>query len=87
MSYEIIFKPSVEKSFSKLPKDLQIKIVNAIEQLSINPRPQKVKKLKSMLKLYRIRVGYYRVVYSIEEKILTILIVKIAHRSEVYKNL
>jgi mRNA interferase RelE/StbE len=87
MNYEIIFKPSAEKSFSKLSKNLQIKIVNAIEQLSTNPRSPGVKKLKSLLNLYRIRVGDYRVIYSIEEKILIVLIVKIAHRSEIYKNL
>jgi mRNA-degrading endonuclease RelE of RelBE toxin-antitoxin system len=52
MNYEIIFKPSAEKSFSKLSKNLQIKIVNAIEQLSTNPRSPGVKKLKSVLNLY-----------------------------------
>jgi mRNA interferase RelE/StbE len=87
MSYEIIFKPAAEKSFSKLPKDLQLKIVNAIELLSSNPRPQGVKKLKSLLNLYRIRVGDYRVIYSIDEDVLIVSVIKIAHRREVYKNL
>jgi len=47
MAYEIIIKPSAEKSFGKLPNALQVKILEALEQLSINPRPSGVKKLKS----------------------------------------
>ena len=46
MAYEIIIKPSAEKSFSKLPNALQVKILEALEQLSVNPRPSGVKKLK-----------------------------------------
>jgi mRNA-degrading endonuclease RelE of RelBE toxin-antitoxin system len=46
MAYDIIIKPSAEKSFAKLPKAQQIKIINTIENLVINPRPQGFKKLK-----------------------------------------
>ncbi len=85
MAYEIIIKPSAEKAFGKLPKALQAKILEALEQLSVNPRPIGVKKLKSAFNFYRIRVGEYRVIYSINDTVLIVTIVKIAHRKNVYQ--
>lgn len=85
MAYEIIIKPSVEKLFAKLEKSQQIKIIKAVENLAINPRPQGFKKLKSIAELYRIRVGDYRIIYCIDDNILTITVVKIGHRKEIYK--
>ncbi len=85
MRYEIIIKPSAEKSFAKLPALQQRKIFSAIELLVTNPKPSGVKKLKSSAELYRIRVGDYRVIYSIENDVLTINIFKIGHRSDIYR--
>ncbi len=85
MAYEIIIKPSAEKSFARLEKALQIKIIKAIENLAVNPRPQGFKKLKSLTELYRIRVGDYRIIYSIDNNVLIITVVKIGHRKEIYK--
>jgi mRNA interferase RelE/StbE len=85
MAYEIIIKPSAEKAFGKLPKALQGKILEALEQLCVNPRPSGVKKLKSTFNFYRIRVGEYRVIYSINDTVLIVAVVKIAHRKDVYR--
>lgn len=86
MRYEIIIKPSAEKSFAKLPALQQRKIFSAIELLVTNPKPSGVKKLKSSVELYRIRVGDYRVIYSIENAVLIINVVKIGHRSDIYRD-
>ena len=85
MTYEIIIKPSAEKAFGKLPNALQVKILEALEQLSVNPRPSGVKKLKSAFNIYRIRVGEYRVIYSINDTVLIVTVAKIAHRKDVYR--
>jgi len=85
MLYKVQFKPSAEKHFAKLAKVEQVKIFNAIELLAENPRPHGVKKLKSHSDLYRIRVGAYRVIYSIGNKLLLITVVKIGHRRDIYK--
>lgn len=85
MNYEIVFKPTAEKSFAKLTKTEQLRIITAIESLAFNPRPNGVKKLKSILNLYRIRIGDYRVIYEINDNVLVINVVKIGHRKEVYK--
>ena len=52
--------------------------------LAVDPRPHDCKKLKNTDNEYRIRVGVYRIIYTIEDKIVTVTIVKIAHRGESY---
>ena len=82
--YKIVLKKSVEKQFLKLPKKEVKKIINTIEKLKTNPRPYIVIKLKNTDK-YRIRVGNYRIIYSINDNKLIIEIIKIAHRKNVYE--
>lgn len=82
--YKVYFKESVEKDFSSIPKkDLQ-KILRRIETLSKDPRPQGHEKLTGQER-YRIRQGHYRVVYSIQDQQLTVWVVKVGHRKEVYR--
>lgn len=85
MAYKIVYKTSAERSFSKLPKDVQKRLFLAIQRLAIDPRPPGVKKLQSAFDLYRIRVGDYRVVYTIQDGELKILVVTIGHRRDVYQ--
>lgn len=85
MAYEVIIKPSAEKAFGKLSKVSQVKILEALEQLSVNPRPSGIKKLKSVFNFYRIRVGEYRIIYTIDDTVLIVTVVKIAHRKDVYR--
>jgi len=85
MGYEIVYKPSAEKSFAKLTNDAQKRIFSAVQELAENPRPPGVKKLKAVVDLYRIRVGDYRIVYSIEDKQRKILVLTIGHRRDVYR--
>ena len=92
MKYEVIIKPSVFKDLDKLPKQTVEALFAAIETLVENPRPYGYKKLENAQKieskyksLFRIRVGDYRIVYAVEDKIITITVVRIRHRSKVYK--
>ena len=83
-NYKILIKSSAAKELAKLPKkDIQ-RITSKIKVLSSNPRPYGCEKL-SVQERYRIRQGKYRIVYSIEDDILIVYVIKIAHRSEVYK--
>lgn len=88
-SYQVEFTKSAAKEFKKLPKKVQRKIVEALTLLSKNPFSEllKIKKLKGAESLYRFRIGDYRVVYEIRQDVLVILVIKIGHRSEVYRNL
>jgi len=82
--YRIEIKKSAIKELNTIPrKDLK-KIVLKINSLSDDPRPKGCIKL-SGLERYRIRQGNYRILYSIEDKILAVYVVKIRHRKEIYR--
>ena len=83
--YNIEIKKSALKSLEKIPKSYYISIKNAIYNLSVEPRPSGYKKLIDNENLYRIRIGSYRVIYSINDNILIIEVVKIGHRKDIYK--
>ncbi len=83
-AYRVVFKPSADKSVRKLPESVQIRIVTAIAELAENPRPHGCVKLQGEDELWRIRVGDYRVVYSIKDDKLFVLVVRVAHRKDAY---
>lgn len=88
-TYQVEFVKSARKEFDHLPTKIQNRILEAISLLSQNPYSEllKYKKLKGADSLYRIRVGDYRVVYEVRSGVLVIIIIKIGHRREVYRNL
>jgi mRNA interferase RelE/StbE len=85
MRYEIIIKPSAEKSMDKIPLPLRRRIVDALEELRNHPRPAGAVKLAGDENLWRIRVGNYRIVYEIHDGRLVILVLRVAHRKDVYR--
>ncbi|MGC8724846.1 MAG: type II toxin-antitoxin system RelE family toxin [Acidobacteriota bacterium] len=85
MAYRLELKPSAAKSLSKLPRAVQRAIAAVLEGLIENPRPRGVTKLAGAEDLYRVRAGDYRVVYTIRDQLLLVLVVRIAHRKEVYR--
>ena len=82
--YKIYIKPTAVKELLKIPKRDVSKIIDKIRSLSSNPRPPGCEKLSADEK-YRVRQGRYRIVYSIEEDILVVLVIKIGHRKDVYR--
>ncbi|MBS1768468.1 MAG: type II toxin-antitoxin system RelE/ParE family toxin [Acidobacteria bacterium] len=85
-TYAIEFVKSARKDFEKLPARIRERIVEALTVLSLNPYSEllKVKKLKGA-ELFRIRLGDYRVVYEVRKKQLVVVVIKVGHRSEVYR--
>ena len=84
MSYNIIFTDTSLKQFKKLEKDVQVHIIKALERIRIRPEAH-VKKLVGDPG-YRLRVGEYRVILDIYKYNLVILVIKIGHRKNIYKN-
>ena len=84
MKYQIIFTLKAEKQLEKLEKTIANRIKDKILLLQNDPAPSGCVKLSAIDNTYRIRVSDYRVLYSIESDILTVYIVKIAHRKEAY---
>jgi mRNA interferase RelE/StbE len=83
--YRVLFKPSADKALRKLPESVQKRIAAAAEELGDDPRPPGCVKLKCEADLWRIRVGDYRVVYAIQGDELLVLVVRVAHRKDVYR--
>ena len=84
VKYKIQVKKSAAKELGKIPQKELVKILEKIESLSMNPHPTGSIKLTNQEK-YRIRIGNYRVLYSIEDNILTVFIVKVGHRKNIYR--
>ena len=85
MAYSILLAPPAERQLKSLTEPVQKRIVKRLRTLRANPRPQGVKKLSSEDNLYRIREGDYRIIYTIRDKELIVLVVKIGARKEVYR--
>ncbi len=85
-NYRIELLKSAKKELSKLPRDVQQRIKDQIDTLQINPYPSGVKKLKNGKGRLRIRIGDYRIIYKVEENILVVLVIKIGHRRQIYRN-
>ncbi|MBD2364972.1 type II toxin-antitoxin system RelE/ParE family toxin [Anabaena minutissima FACHB-250] len=86
MTYQIEFTKGANKQLKKLPSDIKERIDLRIQELAIDPRSNGVKKLADEDYLYRIRVGDYRVIYQILDTILLVTVIKVKHRSDVYKD-
>ena len=82
--YKIYIKPTAVKELQKISQRDVNKIIEKIRSLSSNPRPPGCEKL-SVEEKYRIRQGRYRILYSIEDDKLLVLVVRIGHRKDVYK--
>jgi len=83
--YSLAFKKSVAKDLRNIPNKDVKRILKSIELLCENPRADGCIKLSGQER-YRVRQGVYRIVYEIQDTELVILVVKIAHRSVIYKN-
>lgn len=83
-AYKLFFKKSVQKDFDGIPKKDLKRILYKIEALAKNPRPPGCEKLTGQER-YRLRHGRYRIVYSIQDDLLAVWVVKVAHRKHIYR--
>ena len=81
--YEIDITRTAEKCLKKLPRQEQRRIVDAVLALATDPWPRGSRKLQGYADIFRIRVGSYRILYSVEERRLIIIILKIGHRGDI----
>ncbi len=83
-SYSLAFKKSVAKDLRSIPNQDVQRILKRINSLRENPRADGCVKLSGQ-EIYRVRQGVYRIIYEIQDTELIVLVVKVAHRSKVYK--
>ncbi len=83
-TYRLEFTPGADRQFRKLPKQVQARLSPHIDALTQNPRLLGAEKLTGE-EAYRLRVGDYRILYEVHDKVLLVLVVKVGHRREVYR--
>ncbi len=83
-NYRLVFRASVSKDLSRLPKNDLSRVLERIKALALNPRGPGCEKL-SGAERYRVRQGVYRIVYEIRDGELLVIVVKVGHRRDVYR--
>lgn len=86
MSYEVQILPKAARQLKALSVEVRQDISLTIQSLANEPRPIGVKKLSGEKDIYRVRVGNYRVLYRIVDKVLVVVVVSVGHRREVYRD-
>ncbi len=86
MSYEVQILPKAARQIKALSAEVRQDISLTIQSLANEPRPIGVKKLSGEKDIYRVRVGNYRVLYRIVDKVLVVVVVSVGHRREVYRD-
>ena len=84
MMYQVVIEKQVQKQLSKISTRDYNNVVEAMKDLANNPRPHGYKKLKGRPG-YRIRIGDYRIMYNINDNILTVFVLAIGNRRNVYE--
>ena len=85
MSYRIEFVRSAAKAYARLDPTLKRRVDRELTRLCESPRHPGVIRLQSDDELYRVRIGDLRLLFSVEDQILLVLIVKIGHRGSIYR--
>jgi mRNA interferase RelE/StbE len=87
MAYRVDIKRSAAKELAALPVKLRARVDERILELGTSPRASGAIKLAGPDDLYRVRVGDVRILYTIRDEVLVVLVVKVAHRRDVYRRL
>jgi mRNA interferase RelE/StbE len=82
--YQVALTSSAERELKRLSRTMVARLAPRVESLAADPRPLGCKKLRGGDKEWRIRVGDYRVVYTIDDARLLVEVTRIRHRREVY---
>jgi mRNA interferase RelE/StbE len=84
IAYRIEYDEAALEDLLKLPKKIQQQLIKSISRLGESPRSGNIKQLKGYDKLFRLRSGDYRVVYTIEDDVIIVTIVAVGPRKDIY---
>jgi mRNA interferase RelE/StbE len=87
MTYRIEFRPAALRAMRRIPKAVNARLLTVISALAGMPRPPGSIRLQGPEGFCRVRVGDYRIIYLIEDRMLLVCIIRVAHRKEVYRGL
>lgn len=83
-SYKVEITASAERELARLPKADRVRVARKVMELATVPRPRGCRQLTGQADVYRIRVGVYRVIYSIEDRRIVVVVLKLGHRKDIY---
>ena len=86
MSYQVKLSPSIQRQLRHLHSDIYARLESAIDGLAEEPRPPGCRKMAGNINEWRIRVGSYRIIYTIDDSARQVLIRGIGHRRDVYRS-
>ena len=85
MSYRVILSSQAHRDLDRFYGEVHKRLLSAIKQLSENPRPNDCRKMQGTVNEWRIRVGEYRIIYTIDDSERKILVIRMGHRQNVYE--
>ncbi|MDQ6911898.1 MAG: type II toxin-antitoxin system RelE/ParE family toxin [Verrucomicrobiota bacterium] len=83
--YVVEFRRAAEKDLRRLDPVVQRRVLRAVDNLATDPRPSGCRKLQGSDNAYRVRLGDYRIVYTVDDAVLIVAIERVRHRREVYR--
>jgi mRNA interferase RelE/StbE len=84
-SYRVEVSATAERQIRKLGRADQLRVLRAIAALATEPRPSGCRKLQGYTNVFRVRVGRYRILFSVEDDRLVVIVLKVGHRKDVYR--
>jgi mRNA interferase RelE/StbE len=87
MQYRIEFRPAALREIRRIPRPFKGRLLAAIAALADTPRPPGSVRLQGPEGFHRVRVGDYRIVYLIEDRVLLVCVIRVAHRKDVSRGL
>lgn len=84
-SYRVEVSTTAERQIRRLQRDDQIRVLRAVRDLATEPHPRGCRKLRGYEDVYRLRVGTFRVLYSVERERILVIILKVGHRKDIYR--
>jgi len=85
VTYTVEIKPAAQRQIKKLTLSIQAQIIQELEELELDPRHPGVLKMSGEENTYRVRVSKYRIIYEIYDRILLVSVIKVGHRSKIYR--
>ena len=84
-SYRIEVPATAEKQIRKLGKADQLRVLRAVQTLAADPYPAGARRLHGYEDVFRIRVGTFRILYSVAARVLVVIVLKVGHRKDLYR--
>jgi Cytotoxic translational repressor of toxin-antitoxin stability system len=85
MAYRVLLRRSAAHELANLPQPIRRRVARAIDALASDPRPPGAKLLTGPDRIWRLRIGDYRILYRVDDELVQVLVIRVRHRSDAYR--